>query len=85
MPYSIREKVEKELSRLVKEGTLEPVGYSDWAALIVAMLKSDKSVRVCGDFRMTVNSVSKLNIPLYLKWRTYSQIWKEKKPSQNRT
>ena len=62
VPYSIREKVEEELNRLVREGTLEPVEYSDWAAPIVAALKSDKkSVRVCGDFRMTVNPVSKLN------------------------
>ena len=44
------------------EGSLEPVDYADWAAPIVAVVKNDrKSVRVCGDFRMTVNSVSKLN------------------------
>ena len=43
-------KVEKELNRLVTEGTLEPVDYSDWAAPIVAVVKSDqKSVHVCGD------------------------------------
>lgn len=62
LPYAMREMVEAELDRLVKEGTLEPVDHSDWAAPIVAVLKSDrKSVRVCGDFRMTVNPVSKLN------------------------
>ncbi len=56
------EKVEEELDRLVAEGALEPVDYSDWAAPIVAMMKSDrKSVRICGDFWMTVNPVSKLN------------------------
>ena len=58
----MREKVENELSRLVSEGTLEPVDYTEWAAPIVAVVKSDrKSVRICGDFRMTVNPVSKLN------------------------
>jgi hypothetical protein len=62
VPYAMRQGVEEELDRLVKEGTLEPVEYSDWAAPIVAVLKSDKkSVRVCGDFRMTVNPNSKLD------------------------
>ena len=51
--------VEEEL---VKEGTLEPIEHSDWAAPIVPVLKSDrKTVRVCGDFRLTVNPVSKLD------------------------
>lgn len=54
--------VEDELERLVKEGTLKPVDYAEWAAPIVAVLKSDcKSAQVCGDFRMTVNPVSKLH------------------------
>lgn len=62
VPYAMREKVEVELNRLVAEGTLKPVDYSDWAAPIEAVMKSDgKSVRICGDFRMTLNPVSKLN------------------------
>ena len=36
----MRENVEDELSKLVAEGTLEPVEYSDWA--IVAVIKSDR-------------------------------------------
>ena len=62
VPYYFRERVEKELERLVQEGTIEPVEYSEWAAPIVAVLKSDRrSVRVCGDFKQTVNPVSKLD------------------------
>ncbi len=62
VPYAMREKVEEELERLVKEGILEPVQMADWAAPIVPVLKLDKSgVRICGDFRQTVNPVSKLD------------------------
>ena len=62
VPYAMRELVDEELSRLVAEGTLEPVESADWAAPIVAVLKPDKkSVRICGDFKMTVNPVSKLD------------------------
>ena len=61
VPYAMREKAE-ELKHLVGEGTLEPMQVADWVAPIVPVLKADKSsVRICGDFRQTVNPVSKLD------------------------
>ena len=58
----MRDKVEKELNRLVTEGSLEAVEVAEWAALIVAVLKPDKTkVRICGDFKQTVNPVSTLD------------------------
>ena len=62
VPYALRDLVDRELQRLQDEGTLEPVEFAEWAAPIVAVLKQDKSmVRICGDFSVTVNPVSKLD------------------------
>lgn len=72
----MRTKVEEELERLVQEGTLKPVDYAEWAAPIVAVLKSDRtSVRICGDFRMTVNPASKLHRYPRRRWKIYLQPW----------
>ena len=54
-PYSLRVKGEEELDRLVKEGILEPVQFAEWAAPTVPGVKPDKSGRICGDFKLTVN------------------------------
>ena len=61
IPYAFKEMVEKELNRLVSEGTLEPVQFSESAAPIVPVKKDKLSIRICGDFHRTVNLVSKLN------------------------
>ena len=56
VPYSMREMVKKELNWLVEEGTLESVEFPVSAVPIVIVLKGDKkSIRLCGDFRMTIN------------------------------
>ena len=40
---------------------IEPVQFSDWAALIVPVMKPDRSVRIRGDYKVTVNRVPKLD------------------------
>ena len=60
VPYALREKIEQDLERLERAGTIEPVQYSEWAAPIVPVMKSDGTGRVCGDYKLTVNKVSKL-------------------------
>ena len=63
--YALRQKVEDELDRLLQEGTIHPVQFSEWATPIVPIIKSDGKVRICGDFKVTLNKVSKLdNYPI---------------------
>nr|XP_061834657.1 uncharacterized protein K02A2.6-like [Nerophis lumbriciformis] len=65
LPYALKDKVEAELVRLEKEGILEPVNFSEWAAPIVPIIKPDKTTTICGDYKVTVNPVSKLdNYPI---------------------
>ena len=40
---------------------IEPVQFSEWAALRVPVVKKDGSIRVCGDYKFTVNQVAKLD------------------------
>ena len=53
--------IECELDRLQSEGIISPVEYSDWAAPIIPILKADGTVRICGDYKTTINRNSKLD------------------------
>ncbi|XP_046555656.1 uncharacterized protein K02A2.6-like [Haliotis rubra] len=65
VPYALKEKIEKELDKLQAEGTIEPIEFSEWAAPIVPIVKTDTKIRICGDYKVTVNKVSKLdNYPI---------------------
>ena len=57
VPYALREAIEKDLSRMQQLGVIERVSYSDWATPVVPVPKPDGSVRLCGDFKVTVNPV----------------------------
>ena len=69
VPYSMRARVEEELDRLEKQGVWNKVAYSRWAAPIVPVLKDSKDpdgpVRICGDYKLTVNQCAPLdNYPI---------------------
>ncbi|XP_060075467.1 uncharacterized protein K02A2.6-like [Ylistrum balloti] len=55
VPFALKEPLEKELTRLQNEGIISRVDQSDWATPIVVVPKSDKSIRLCCDFKVTIN------------------------------
>ena len=38
-----------------EQGIISPVPFSNWAVPVVAVVKGDGSVRVCSDYKLTVN------------------------------
>ena len=55
VPHLTKTKVDDELDRLQSANIIEPVTYSQWAAPIVPILKSDGTVRICGDYKVRIN------------------------------
>ena len=61
VPYALKEKVEQELDRLEKEGIIQKVDHSDWATPIVPVPKGNNSIRLCGDYKTTINPQLKVD------------------------
>ena len=55
VPYAIRGAIEQDLDRLESLGVLEKINHSEWAAPIVPVPKADGSIRICGDYKVTIN------------------------------
>lgn len=54
-PFAMAPKVTEELDRLVKMKCLEPVKVSKWGTPIIPVIKTTGKVRLCGNFKLTVN------------------------------
>ena len=61
VPYALRSRVEHTLTQLEEQGVIEPVEFADWAAPIVPVVKKDDSIRICGDYKLTVNQAAKVD------------------------
>lgn len=59
--YALRGKIEQELQRLQAAGIVESITTADWAAPIVPILKPDGTIRICGDYKVTVNRVTQVD------------------------
>ena len=63
VPYALRDKIGDELKRLEELGILEKIKFSEWGAPIVPVMKPDGGVRICGDYKVTINPC--LEVPQY--------------------
>ena len=57
VPFAIKEKVEETLRSQVAESELVPVESSEWALPIIVVHKRDGGIRICGDFKVSINPV----------------------------
>ena len=59
LPLALRDKVSDELDNLQAKGVIVPMMFSSWAAPVVPVIKCDGNVRLCRDYKLTINSVAK--------------------------
>ena len=57
VPYALREQVSQDLDKLESLGIITKIESSEWAAPLVVVPKGDKTLRLCGDYKVTVNQV----------------------------
>jgi len=65
VPFAFKDRVKKELNRLEKDGVIKLVDNNDWGTQLVPVLKGNGKIRLCGDYKTTVNRcLEDVNHPL---------------------
>lgn len=59
IPYALKPKVDEEIDRLCKQGVLTKVDHSEWGTPVVPIVKPNGSIRLCADYKVTLNKVIK--------------------------
>ena len=54
--------MEQALEKLQTEGIIDSVEFSEWAAQIVPVVNWDGTIRVCGDYKLTVNQAAQVDV-----------------------
>lgn len=56
LPFALYDDVKAEINRLVNSGVLKSIKSSEWASPIVIVKKPTGQIRICADFKVSVNS-----------------------------
>ena len=57
VPFALKGATDRELDCLEADGILEEVTYSEWAAPVVPAPKTEGQLRLCCDYKVTINPV----------------------------
>lgn len=55
VPLAMRPKIDAALDKLLEEGVIEPISNPTWSTPVVPIIKSSGDVRLCGDYKVTLN------------------------------
>ena len=55
VPYALRPAIDKEVDRLEGEGIIRKIDFAEWASPIVVETKKNGDVRLCVDFKVSIN------------------------------
>ncbi|CAF4946724.1 unnamed protein product [Pieris macdunnoughi] len=69
LPLSMRARVVAELDAMLQAGVVEPVGHSDWAALVIAP-KADGKIHICADYKVSLNRALMIDRSFFDEVRT---------------
>ena len=64
--FTLKSKMEDELHKLLSDGIIFPLTFLKWAAPTLPVVRSDSKIRICGDYKLTVNqsaTVDKYPLP----------------------
>ncbi|VDO89568.1 unnamed protein product [Haemonchus placei] len=62
VPIALRPKVEAKMEEMVRNGTIKRVEHSKWAGVpLVVVPKPGGKIRICGDYKVTVNPQLDIN------------------------
>ncbi|XP_044741879.1 uncharacterized protein K02A2.6-like [Chrysoperla carnea] len=55
VPFALHRKVEEEIAKLEQENIIEKVEFSQWGTPLVVVPKANGEIRICADYKNTVN------------------------------
>ena len=59
VPFAMKDVVEAQIDKMEKEGIVKSVSFSHWVSPIVIVPKPCGNIRICGDYKRTINPVIK--------------------------
>lgn len=72
LSYAMHKKVDDTLDELLEEGVIEPVKFSEYACIMVAVNKSDDKARDCGNYlyvHYPIPSLEDMIVARSKRWR----------------